>query len=227
MGFDEHALVYDQQLRNGLQLAGDGPEWFAEQRVRAVRGHIDRLGWTVRCVLEFGCGVGNHVPYLRNAFPGSRIVGVDISQQSLDIARARYQGSDVQFHTPDSFTATGEIDLIYINGVFHHIPPQEHADCIRSFRRLLRPGGVVAVFDNNPLSLPARWVMSRIEFDRDAIMVSPRRLARLLSNEGFGVAGVEYHFIFPRMLSFLRPVETSLASLPFGAQYCVLARLPG
>jgi hypothetical protein len=66
--------------------------------------------------------------------------------------------------------------------------------------------------------------MSRIPFDRDAIMVFPHEARRLLRQAGFEILRTDYLFIFPRPLSALRLLEPPLSRLPFGAQYQILAR---
>jgi SAM-dependent methyltransferase len=219
MGFDEHALVYEQELRQGLRLSGEQPDWFARRRVDIVREYLDAVGRRVADILEFGCGTGNHVPFLGSAFAGARIVGVDVSRESLKVAQARHRAANVRFLTPAEFDEPGSVDLVYVNGVFHHIPPAEHAAWLSYFHRLLRPGGTAAIFDNNPFSLPARLVMGRIPFDRDAIMVNPYRFAALLVRCGFARPRLRFHFIFPGVLGFLRPIESWLDRWPIGAQF--------
>jgi SAM-dependent methyltransferase len=223
MGFDDCALAYDEQLRRGVRLSGRSPEWFAEQRVAIVREYLEGSGRRPIDVLEFGCGVGNHVPILQSAFGGSRIVGIDISRQSLSVARERHGRADVRFCTPTEFDEPQSVDLIYVNGVFHHIPVAEHARWLEYFRRLLRPWGAAAIFDNNPFSLPARLVMRLIPFDRGAVMVNPYRFRSLMSRCGFETPRLQFHFIFPHALSMLRPLERRLRSWPLGAQFGLIA----
>jgi hypothetical protein len=66
--------------------------------------------------------------------------------------------------------------------------------------------------------------MHRIPFDRDAVPVSPREARRLLDAHGFRCGATRSLFWFPRVLAALRPLERSLARVPLGAQYWVLAR---
>lgn len=223
MNFDLHARAYDHDLRRGLRLAGEEPDWFARQRVAIVSEHLLAAGATVETILEFGCGVGNHIPFLRRSFPHSRIVGVDVSDDSLEVAADRYACSNVRFCTPGEFQDEKTVDLVYVNGVFHHIPAAQHADRLRYFRRILKPQGTLAIFDNNPFSLPARWVMKRIPFDKDAVMVNPYRFSKLMAACGFYPARRRFFFIFPHLLRFLRPAERLLALLPLGAQYVLLS----
>ena len=66
--------------------------------------------------------------------------------------------------------------------------------------------------------------MRRIPFDRDAVPLSPRRARGLLAAAGFDGLRIRSLFYFPHALRLLRPLERSLARLPLGAQYWVLAR---
>ena len=68
--------------------------------------------------------------------------------------------------------------------------------------------------------------MSRIPFDRDAIMVWPRGARRLLREAGFETVSTDFVFIFPAVLHFLRGLEPWLCQAPLGGQYLVLARRP-
>jgi hypothetical protein len=66
--------------------------------------------------------------------------------------------------------------------------------------------------------------MSRIPFDRDAILVSPPHARAILRQGGFRVLRSDFLFLFPRQLAFLRPIERRVARIPIGAQYQVLCQ---
>jgi len=217
------ALTYNQELEQGLRLAGEAPEWFAKRRIDIIREHVSSRGQTVHRVMEFGCGTGNHIPFSRLAFRDAEIVGVDISRPSLAIANSKYASTNIRFCTPEEFEQTEAIDLIYVSGVFHHIPAEQHATWLRYLHRVLKPQGTLIIFDNNPFSLPARMVMKRIPFDHDAVMVSPYHFSTSLTQCGFVPAKRRFYFIFPRMLNFLRPLESVLNRWPVGAQYGLFA----
>ena len=90
----------------------------------------------------------------------------------------------------------------------------------------LRPGGFAALWENNPWNPGTRWVMRRIPFDRDAQMLFPSALRRLARAAGLQVLHTRFAFIFPRMLSLLRPLERLLSPLPLGGQYVAWCRKP-
>jgi len=115
-----------------------------------------------------------------------------------------------------------DFDLCYVNGVFHHIDPAERPEALSLIHRVLRPGGVLALFENNPWNFGARMVMARIPFDRDARMLSPVLTAQLLTRAGFEVLRTDSLFFFPRFLKGLRFSELFLGWTRLGAQYVVL-----
>ena len=117
---------------------------------------------------------------------------------------------------------SGQFDVAYCNGVFHHVEPGERLDALAYIHRSLAEG-VFGFWENNPWNPGTRLVMRRIPFDRDAKLISPPR-AQLLTSAGFDVLETDFLFLFPRLLSALRPLEARLARLPAGAQYMVLAR---
>lgn len=68
--------------------------------------------------------------------------------------------------------------------------------------------------------------MSKIPFDRDAVLISPLEAKRILKTAGFNVARSDAWFLFPRSLGWLRPLGNLVHRLPLGAQYLVLAQKP-
>jgi hypothetical protein len=83
----------------------------------------------------------------------------------------------------------------------------------------LRPGGIFSLWENNPWSPAARYVMSRCAFDEDAQMLAAGETNRLLRNAGFEILFTDFLFIFPAFLKSLRPLERRMHKLPIGAQY--------
>ena len=222
--FDAFAERYDEALQRGLDASGESKEYFADGRARWTRRRLDALGRPAGRVLDFGCGTGSATPYLLDALGAREVVGSDTSLASLEVARRTWRARAARFVAPDEVAALGPFDTAFCNGVFHHIPPAERAGAVRALHDALAPGGLVAFWENNPWNPGTRWVMSRIEFDRDAITLSPPEARRLLRAGGFEVLGTDSLFWFPRLLAALRPLEPLLARIPLGGQYLVLCR---
>ena len=94
-------------------------------------------------VLEVGCGLGTDSRQF--AINGASVVGVDLSINSVQLARKHFQ----VFETRGDFIASdaehlpfsdGSFDVIYSFGVLHHTPDTELA--IEECYRVLKPGGV-------------------------------------------------------------------------------------
>jgi SAM-dependent methyltransferase len=116
------------------------------------------------------------------------------------------------------------VDLVYCNGVFHHIPLGERNSSLDYIRRCLRPGGIFALWENNPWNPGTRYVMSQCSFDQDAIAIPATEAKHLLQALGFQVISVHYLFFFPRFLKLFRSLEPLFSRLPFGAQYQILGK---
>jgi trans-aconitate methyltransferase len=176
--------------------------------------------------MDFGCGTGTSVPLIRELLCPAAIVGIDPSARSIERAVSAQTAPDVSFSIADRYAPAADLDIVYTNGVFHHIPTADRPRALALLHRALRPGGVLALWENNPWSLGARYVMSKIPFDRDAVMLSARHARTLARTAGFRVLRTDYLFLFPRGLRVLRPLETLLRPVPAGAQYQVLCLRP-
>lgn len=219
----DRAAEYDRLLEKGLRLSGESRAWFMEQRITDLRAHLPE-GFRPRRILDFGCGTGETALHLSQVFADAEVVGVDTATSAVAHAQRSHGSSRLRFGAVADLGAAGLFDLCYTNGVFHHIAPAERAGALRAIRDALAPGGCFALFENNPWNPGTRLVMARIEFDRDAIPLSPPEARRLLAAGGFGrVLPARFLFWFPGPLAFLRFLEPALARLPLGAQYYYLA----
>ncbi len=141
---------------------------------------------------------------------------------------AREKNSDngkINYIEIKDFNSKNEFDLCYVNGVFHHIPVDQRAGhTAKMVYDSLSPGGLFALFENNPLNPGTKAVMSRIPFDKDAVTMPPSETRRLLESAGFKIKiKPRFLFYFPKSLGFLRPMEKMFVHAPLGAQYYFLA----
>lgn len=224
--FDSFADSYTETLERGLSVSGETSAFFARARVDLLARCLEDLNASPRSVLDYGCGTGASVPWFVGLLHATSVIGLDVSQKSLEVARQAHAALPACFLMPDRFTPSSQIDLAFCNGVFHHVRPSQRQAAARYIAESLRPGGLFALWENNPWNPGTRYVMSRIPFDRDAVMLASREAALLVRSVGFDVIRVDYAFFFPRVLAWLRWTEPYLARVPFGAQYQVLCRKP-
>lgn len=217
----DRAEEYDAMLQQGLQLSGEDKQFFIRGRLADLRQRLPAHFQPQR-ILDFGCGIGDTSVLLAQAFPGARVVGAETAEQALAHARRQHASEAVSFVAVEEVADLEPFDLAYVNGVFHHVPPDQRQRAARLIHDSLRPGGCFALFENNPWNPGTRMVMSRIPFDRDAITLTAPETRELLRSVGFEVRGTRFLFIFPRLLKALRCTERWFTGLPLGAQYWVL-----
>ena len=222
--FDSFAKNYDEALSKGLSITGEGPAFYAEQRVIVTKLLIKPKKIATATILDFGCGIGTSIPFLAEAFSPTEIVGVDVSGEILAEARARIKLTHVRLEFVERTPRDGEMDLVYCNGVFHHIKPEQRAEAFQRIFDSLRSAGYFALWENNPLNPGTRLIMAKCPFDRDAMPIVPSQATKMLIAAGFRIETVVSRFFFPRPLAFLRPLETCLSPSLLGGQYLVLAR---
>jgi SAM-dependent methyltransferase len=226
--FDEYADpdAYDAALEQGIAISGEDKSYFARGRVAWLAEILRSKNLRPLHILDYGCGTGTATPFLLDLIGPAQLIGVDLSARSIETARRLHVSDRVRFFTLDEYQPSGEIDLAFCNGVFHHIPLDARSAAVDYLARALRPGGLFSFWENNPWNPGTRLVMKRIPFDRDAITLSPPQARRLVASGGLEVLQTDFLFFFPRALAPFRKLEPRLARLPVGAQYQVLCQKP-
>lgn len=224
--FDKFALEYDAMHADNIKLSGEDPEYFARYKIDDMRRRWDAAGRAEPAsILDFGTGIGNSLPHLAKSFPGARLVGLDVSRNSLDVADRRFPGV-AELVRYDGVMAPFQdetFDLIFSACVFHHIDANEHGRVFAELLRLLKPDGQMVIFEHNPLNPATRHIVATCPFDENAVLIRAAQLQRTQLQAGFSAVKVAYTAFFPGALRMLRPLEPFLEACPLGAQYCTLA----
>ena len=226
--FDQYRTSYNRTVDDSISFSGLKHDFFLQAKVQPladliVRRGIARGDGTVRA-LDVGCGIGALHPYVRPLF--SSLSGCDISAES--IARAREENPGVAYAAYSGASlpyADGTFDLAFAVCVAHHVPPEHWPDFFNEMRRVVRPGGAVAVIEHNPLNPLTRLAVLRCPFDEDAVLISRRKAGRLFRAAGLGEIEGEHFLMFPFAKTFARKVEGWFSSLPLGAQYICSGRV--
>jgi SAM-dependent methyltransferase len=226
--FDKFATEYRDLHAANIRLSGEAPEYFAEYKIIDIATELARLaprGSPPR-VLDFGAGVGYSVPFFARHLPGTRVTCLDVSRKSLEVGehRHREQAEFVHFDGAAIPYAAATFDVALASCVFHHIPHGEHVALLGEIRRVLKPDGLLFVFEHNPLNPLTRHAVDTCPFDENAVLIRAGAMRSRVRAAGFADASVKYRIFFPHSLRTLRPLEPGLAWLPLGAQYYVLAR---
>lgn len=221
--FDAFAGDYDAAINRGLKFTGETKEYFAETRIQWLKSRFKKIGLTPKTCLDFGCGTGTSAPLLVEGFQLDQYIGYDPSSESITEARKDHPNANCTFEHEVEKLPVGQIDLAFCNGVFHHIPVAARQEAFQRVYDSLRPGGWFAFWENNKWNPIVHLLMSRVPFDRDAIMLFPGEAAGQMKKAGFEIGLRDYLFVFPASLKALRPLEPALCKLPLGGQYLILA----
>jgi len=145
-------------------------------------------------VLDLGCGSGeNIVPLARR---GARVIGIDISSELIDVARARLEltGTEAELRVESAYD-TGlpdrSIDVIFMIALVHHLNiPRAREE----MRRILAPSGCVIFKEPIRFSKSYAKVRSLLpsfgdvsEFEHP---LTPPEMTELV--RGFKVEGLRY-----------------------------------
>jgi SAM-dependent methyltransferase len=121
--------------------------------------------------------------------------------------------------------ADASFDVVTAMCVVHHVPVSQWKRFAEELHRVLKPGGVVVIFEHNPLNPVVRYLF-KFGFDgmdKGATMIGRRHLESLLRAAGCSAPRSDYIFFTPFASRFFRWLDRALAWLPLGAQYMTLA----
>ena len=104
-------------------------------------------------VLEAGCGVGAQTVALARNSPWAQIVSVDISEDSIAVAKARTDAagvSNVQFRQADIFALPFEpesFDHVFVCFLLEHL--SRPLEALAVLKGSLKPGGTITVIEGD------------------------------------------------------------------------------
>ena len=225
--FDKVADEYSALHNDSLAIAGEGLEYFAEYKIRDLARHaISEYQSKKIQLLDFGSGIGNSVPFVAKYLPHAEISCLDASKRSIEIARSRFEGAAtfIQFDGGIFPFADASYDVVFSACVFHHIDSREHATLFNEIYRVMKPGGLIMIYEHNPFNPLTRHAVNTCPFDNDAVLITASKLNQTIQKAGFTEVTTHYRVFFPRCLRALRRFEDRLRWLPLGAQYYVVGK---
>lgn len=222
--FDRYASTYAEQHESSIAFSGEEPEYFAQYKIDDLVRVCRLEGLKPARILDFGAGTGNSLAPMQRAFPDSRISGIDVSAQSLEMCRkVAREGTDLRCYDGQTIPyGDGTFDLAFTACVFHHIPAEEHVALLREIVRVLAPHGRFVLYEHNPWNALTVRAVRNCPFDENAVLIPAPEMVRRLRAAGFTQVERRFRVFFPRLLAALRPLEWSLSPVPLGAQYMLI-----
>lgn len=216
---------YRDRVRESLSVVGADSDLVLEVKAELFAELLEKhLGPARRQrVLDVGCGPG-----LMDRLLERRVGALHASDLERALVERAASANPATRYVLGDGTALpyrdGAFDAALAVCVLHHVPPARWSSFLAEVGRVVRQGGLVVVFEHNPLNPVTRAVVRRCEFDADAVLLGARR-ARELGREA-GLVAVESRSIlyFPWRGRAFRAAERALAAVPLGGQYLVAWR---
>lgn len=173
---------------------GDYPRWLrpfvtnwglsvVKRRLREIERALGRLEPGTE-VLDVGCGLNGFLYYLRGVRE-TRGIGVDLSEQAVRFVREK-QGMPIVQGTLQSATfASARFDLVTMNQYLEH--DANPRATLAEARRILKPGGHLAIEIPDPSGWPARLFKSswaNLDLPRHVVFFERGTLRTALASEG-------------------------------------------
>ena len=123
-------------------------------------------------IVDLGCGFGKSTWPLKMAFPDAEVVGIDLAETCLALARRHCEerGLAVTFQCADA-VATGldddYADLVTSTMLIHEMPGDQLVALYREAARVLAPGGILRFLDFQPTGQWLRDLMIVEHGDRN------------------------------------------------------------
>jgi ubiquinone/menaquinone biosynthesis C-methylase UbiE len=222
--FDEFSEAYDAAVNDSIAFSGLKVDYFtrvkADYLVDLIKEHHAKPGEV--SVLDVGCGVGNIHKLIEDRV--GTITGVDVSEASIKLARERNPGIHYESYAGERLPfADASFDVAFTICVMHHVPPSQWPLFVAEMKRVLRPGGMIAVFEHNPRNPLTQRIVTNCVFDKNAVLLRLEQTSSLIAQAGFKNLLGRFIISVPPSGRFLRAVDSMLGRVPFGAQYFVKA----
>lgn len=105
-----------------------------------------------RAILDFGCGCGGTLTWVRDLAPEASLAGTDIDADAIAWCRAHLPWAAVATNGPQPPLpyADGAFDLVYAISVFTHLDEDHQRQWLAELRRVIAPGGTCVVTLHGP-----------------------------------------------------------------------------
>jgi len=228
--FDEYAEGYSAGMENPLKrvIAKNAVDFLAP-KIGIIKSIVSERESEkrIRTLLDYGCGSGEFLKLISEKIPKLQLTGTDISNSMMDEARKRHCAFTAPFQLESlesALTAGKKYDIITATCVFHHIPPADWQETVHRLANSLTDFGSLLIIEHNPLNPITRWVVSRTEIDRHAVLLSHQKTRRLMLNAGMKILASKSFMFTPPSFLLSAFTDKALGWSMLGGQYYVIAQ---
>lgn len=158
-----------------------------------------------KSVLDLGCGFGHNCAEFSD-IGASRVVGVDISQKMLSVARAESSRPNIEYLNISMTKISalqGNFDLVYSSLAFHYI--EDFKTLMRDISALLNRGGTLLFSQEHPICTASKYNERYYTFDeegrKNGLHFSHYLVSGKREDEWFVKGRVFYHRTFSEIIN--------------------------
>lgn len=130
-----------------------GHWWHVGMRSMTAVLLAESLSGRGQALLDAGCGTGGFLRWAALSGAFSRIVGTDLSEHAIDLARRQTPGLELHVAPMTRLPFTdASFDVVTINDVLQHIPEDEVTASLRECARVMRPDARLLIRTNGARS---------------------------------------------------------------------------
>ena len=172
-------------------------------------------------VCEVGCGAGAILARLTEEMPNVTFLGLDISPQAIELARARENEClHFQLADPATYKCDGKFDLVLVMDVIEHVP--NYIGFLETIRQL----GHSFIF-HIPLELSALWVLREWQIDRRRKQVGHlHHFTKAIALDTLAICGYDVERFFFTESGFQPPDNSIKATIRDTPQKILFALFP-
>jgi len=226
--FDRYRLHYEDDIDRAIAFGGQTHDFYTKVKADVLVELLRRGAPERRLdLLDVGCGNGALHRFLLSSGLPLSVTGIEVAGEF--VAMARQANPDVSYDVYDGTRLpydAGRFDAAVTICVMHHVPPGEWPGFLAEMCRVVRPGGLVTVFEHNPFNPMTAHIVKTCPLDRNAVLLKPGRLAELMRTAGLDAVAREFILFTPFGSPVFRRFDRMMSWLPLGAQYVCFGRVP-
>ncbi len=138
------AYLCDEILRD------ESPDYVQKSLKYDLLSYLDEEEFRNKRLLDFGCGSGASTMILARMFPHTEIVGIELEEKLLSIAKLRakhygYKNIKLMISpNPESLPPSiGDFDFVVLSAVYEHLLPNERETVLPQIWSRLKLGGIL------------------------------------------------------------------------------------
>ena len=217
VNFDDFSTNYEDKILKSFGNIDSNVSYYHSGKAKIAKRE---LAFDPNKILDFGCGIGSMLKFLKENFKNSEFYAFDESLKSLEHIKLNYPDVNCLY----DLNTIEKFDLIILSNVIHHVKSSERNNFFKKIYNLLDDNGKLLIFEHNPYNPITLRVVANCEFDIDAELIKKKNLIKLCNENNFQLQKSGYIHFFPSKLKFFFNLERYLKWFFLGAQYFCIFR---